>query len=611
MSYTFQAHPVKCNKSYRRYTADAMLQAYDAVTKKGVSVHRASVQFHVPTQTLRDRVNGTVDAHNLHLGSEAVFTSEEEQPIVEHLKTMSLLGYGLTNVKLQQLGGELAAALGKRPTDKQLSNKWLYGFLKRHSHTIASLKPSGLDTNRAKSSTPEAVDSYFTNLEGIMVKYNLSDKPQYVFNVDETGIQPEHRPPNVIAPVGQKTHSVTSPRSTTTTVIGCVSAAGSSLPPYYVFKGKRLNPELLKGSLPGSKGVMSDSGWSNGELFKVYLEDHFLPNLPCRADDQHILLILDGHTSHISTSLIEWAKSHNIILFVLPAHTSHLLQPLDVGVFGPFKKYYYSECATYMRENIGQKITKYEMCELSGKAYLKSMTPVNITSSFRRAGIFPLNRDAVPKEKLFASEGFRDETPVQKVAALLSGKDAIAKYLQEKAEKGSKKPNCNCKCTCNEPTNKEVISKPKPGGKAITEQQFISDMEIHQNEKENINPSSKKISKNTSSKKTKTPKSKKTIPINHTTCPKPSTSGILSKRQPKVVITYSDSETDMKVEYNESTDCCVCRKFSPPNLNDRPHLKIVTWVDCDKCGHWVHLTFCTTQRVIRRGDTFLCPHCIE
>ena len=89
----------------------------------------------------------------------------------------------------------------------------------------------------------------------------------------------------------------------------------------------------MKGATPGAKGVMSDSGWSNSIIFRTYLEDHFMPHIRRgNYDNQPILLLYDGHTSHVSPQLIEWANSNNLILFVLPAHTSHLLQPLDVSV---------------------------------------------------------------------------------------------------------------------------------------------------------------------------------------------------------------------------------------------------------------------------------------
>jgi hypothetical protein len=111
----------------------------------------------------------------------------------------------------------------------------------------------------------------------------------------------------------------------------------------------------MRGATAGSKGVLSDSGWSNGNIFRQYLEQHFLP--------------------YVSSTLIDWAKTQNIILFVLPPHTIHLLQPLDVGIYGPFKNYYHSECSLSMKKNIKEVVNKYNMCELASKAYLKAMTP--------------------------------------------------------------------------------------------------------------------------------------------------------------------------------------------------------------------------------------------
>ncbi|KAJ8300379.1 hypothetical protein KUTeg_021898 [Tegillarca granosa] len=90
-------------------------------------------------------------------------------------------------------------------------------------------------------------------------------------------------------------------------------------------------PDLLtRGSL-GADGRVGDSGWSNMDIFENYVKNHFLKFVQGTDSSQPILLLYDGHTSHVSLHLIEWAKSENIILFVLPPHTSHLLQPMDVG----------------------------------------------------------------------------------------------------------------------------------------------------------------------------------------------------------------------------------------------------------------------------------------
>lgn len=231
----FQTKPTKYCGNYRKYSADSMVKAYQEVKEKKVSIRRAALQYNIPYQTLRDRVSGRIDHKDF--GRETVLTHEEELSLVEHTEVSAQLGYGYSNKGLQRAAGELAHVLGRRPSSKPLSNCWLYGFLGRWKDRISSLKPSSLDSNRAKNSTPEVVNDYFTNLEITIRDHNLQDKPHLIYNLDETGISPEHRPPNVIAPVNSKAQSVTSPRSSSTTLIGCANAAGNHIPPYFVFKG--------------------------------------------------------------------------------------------------------------------------------------------------------------------------------------------------------------------------------------------------------------------------------------------------------------------------------------------------------------------------------------
>ena len=83
------------------------------------------------------------------LGTENLFSEEEQLSLVEHLETMAQLGYGFTNAKLTYLAGELAASFKRRATDKPLSNCWLYGFFTRWQHRLRLLKPRGLESSPA------------------------------------------------------------------------------------------------------------------------------------------------------------------------------------------------------------------------------------------------------------------------------------------------------------------------------------------------------------------------------------------------------------------------------------------------------------------------------
>jgi hypothetical protein len=83
----------------------------------------------------------------------------------------------------------------------------------------------------------------------------------------------------------------------------------------------------------------SNKGWSNQEqLGYQWLTDCFNPQTQPLADGTRQLLIVDCHGSHLSAQFVQFCMTHNIDLLVLPPHTSHVLQPLDVGVFEKLKK---------------------------------------------------------------------------------------------------------------------------------------------------------------------------------------------------------------------------------------------------------------------------------
>ena len=64
-------------------------------------------------------------------------------------------------------------------------------------------------------------------------------------------------------------------------------------------------------------------------------------------------------------------------LLCLPAHTTHILQPLDVGVFKSFKSNFSKVCHRYLIERPGQVITSAAIASLVHGAWFNSFTPVN------------------------------------------------------------------------------------------------------------------------------------------------------------------------------------------------------------------------------------------
>jgi hypothetical protein len=130
---------------------------------------------------------------------------------------------------------------------------------------------------------------------------------------------------------------------------------------------------------------------ASGEI-KTNFEPHTRP----AEDDEYRLLIFDGHESHITYEFIEYANVHRIICLCLPAHSAHLLQPLDVVIFGRYAAEYSKVLDNASRRGV-TGINKELFMQLFQEAPREVFTNRLCRSAFRSTGIHPYNPDAVLK----------------------------------------------------------------------------------------------------------------------------------------------------------------------------------------------------------------------
>ena len=78
----------------------------------------------------------------------------------------------------------------------------------------------------------------------------------------------------------------------------------------------------------------------------------------------------------------------------MPPHSSHLLQPLDVGCFGPLKQAYGRQVKDLMRTHINH-ISKLEFLYAFREAFFASITERNIQGGFAGAGLVPYDPERV------------------------------------------------------------------------------------------------------------------------------------------------------------------------------------------------------------------------
>lgn len=573
-----------------------------------MSVYKAAIIYSVPESTLRDRTREKIPL-DAHVGYSTIFTANEEKALVDHIKYMGDIGYGYNKVAIQSLATDYAVSLGKSSKGKDsgslLSNCWFYGFLGRWQDLKVS-KPQSLEMKRAESASRENLNKYYKELHAILTKSNLHDKPQNIYNIDETGFSTEHSPLKIICNRNTKPQAVTSNRSTLTTVIAAGNALGNYVPPYYVFKGKRWNPDFMKNAAPGAEGEMSETGWSNSQVFQNYLTKFFIKHI--RSSEQPTLVLYDGHKSHVNLILTEWAKRHNIILFVLPPHTSHLTQPLDVGVFGPMKGMYNKECQLYMQKNPGIHITKYQIAELTARPYMRAMSPENLTSAFRKTGIHPINKDMIADSDIAPSLIYNQHDVTHQSSSHPPTASSTKPHSQN--EEGEDSENSKNSTFFASRTITSVIQKPKKrfvppflSGSLSkkTNVNILKSIDAKQQKKVPVSSAAAE-----SSKPAKRPKKEKITEKEEG----PSTSGINRKGGPIPLLSEDEwPETSDGDSIADEEKCCMCHDWQPKELQNCTSVVFVKWGKCDFCDHWTHLQYCTPVRVLRRGDTFKCPHC--
>jgi len=164
------------------------------------------------------------------------------------------------------------------------------------------------------------------------------------------------------------------------TVVCCMSAAGTFVPPTMIFPRKKINPNFRKNLPPDTYCLPSETGWINTNLFLKWLE--FFVEQVRPSESRKALIILDNHESHRSLEAIEFARKNHIVLLSVPPHTTHKLQPLDVSLFSSFKNYMEANIAQWQKINPSRTITFHDIGEIFGPSYLSAATPRNAIKGF-------------------------------------------------------------------------------------------------------------------------------------------------------------------------------------------------------------------------------------
>ncbi|TFY78017.1 hypothetical protein EWM64_g5991 [Hericium alpestre] len=172
------------------------------------------------------------------------------------------------------------------------------------------------------------------------------------------------------------------------TILESVCADGTApIKPCFVFSSVKMCESWFEEQDDDILVVTTENGWTNDNLFVEWFMCNFIPQAKAHTDlASPILLMYDGHGSHLTWKMIDAAMGHNIILFCLKPHTTCRLQPCDVGAFGPLKNSWNAQCS-YVLRTTGSSLKAKDIVHEYTIARKEAFKKTTIEQAFRKAGI--------------------------------------------------------------------------------------------------------------------------------------------------------------------------------------------------------------------------------
>ena len=147
--------------------------------------------------------------------------------------------------------------------------------------------------------------------------------------------------------------------------------------------------------------MLLDSRYTNKEISLIYL-DYIILYTNARLDKCLKVLLIDQHSSYIDPAFTIKATAHNIHLYPFPGHLTHVLQPLDVGVFQLYKHWHKKAVQHTMHNlDLNYNVASFmrDMQEIQAETFKKG----TIYSAFWKAGMWPIScKTALAKMKIYA-----------------------------------------------------------------------------------------------------------------------------------------------------------------------------------------------------------------
>nr|XP_047137470.1 uncharacterized protein LOC124813973 [Hydra vulgaris] len=273
-------------KQSKTYSESELKRAIKLVNG-GEPYKRVTKLLNIRQRTLRCCINGL--RKSSVVGRKSSLLPDEEMSTAQYIATFSDFGF------LNKSGRDCPYFKENMPGDD-----WVRSFLERHKSLLFYRACQNICRKRAAISC-DSVNRFFNNLEDTIKNF----LPQNIINYDETNLSDDPKSKQIIF---QK-----------------------------VYKAERLMDTWILGGPIGARYDRTKSGWFDGYCFIDWLQTIVIPYFRHVDNNTPKLLVGDNLACHLSINLIEICVANNIRMVFLPPNSTHILQPLDLAVYGPMK----------------------------------------------------------------------------------------------------------------------------------------------------------------------------------------------------------------------------------------------------------------------------------
>jgi len=376
--------------------------------KSDFSVTNYSKLINVNRRTLQDWINDKnkilniegkkLKAKKIGCGKKKILPLRIELDILNWFKNIRIDAIPVSD-ELIKARGFFLLKKSRKKIKFNFSNGWLQKFkIKYHIRK----RKGGSKFVRIKNNEILVIDTFIEDIKKKIQTNNYDS----VINVDETGVYYDsHVNFTLDIKNTKRVEIITTGREKqrVTVVLGIDLLNKINIKPFIIIKGK--TERCLKDIKINANCNLSyqNKSWCNEKQFIKFLST--FPN------NKKILLLLDNCTSHKTQTVKLFLKNEYPLIEIqyLPPNTTSILQPLDVGLNGPFKASLRNKYISWLITNFdnGKDISQVKKKERTNflvkwisTSWKKVNTITNIKNSFKFCGYIEDNNN-IPKCKSY------------------------------------------------------------------------------------------------------------------------------------------------------------------------------------------------------------------